>query len=98
MASNGIDLSTAVWRKSSFSNGSGGDCVEIAEHFPGAARWRKSSYSNGSGGLCLEVADGLPGVVPVRDSKVADGPAIVFPATTWVAFIGAVAAGELTTT
>ncbi|WP_418952784.1 DUF397 domain-containing protein [Streptomyces formicae] len=57
--------------------------------------WRKSSYSNGSGGLCLEVADGLPGVVPVRDSKVTEGPAVVFPATAWAPFIGAVATGEL---
>jgi len=26
----GIDLSRAVWRKSSYSNGSGGDCVQVA--------------------------------------------------------------------
>ncbi|NJP53167.1 DUF397 domain-containing protein [Streptomyces sp. SBST2-5] len=37
MASNRIDLSEALWSKSSHSNGDGGDCVEIASDFPGAA-------------------------------------------------------------
>lgn len=30
------DLSNARWRKSSFSNQTGGDCVEVADGFPGA--------------------------------------------------------------
>ncbi|MGW7252721.1 DUF397 domain-containing protein [Streptomyces sp. NPDC054834] len=34
MASTRIDLSTALWRKSSYSNGSGGDCVEVAAPHP----------------------------------------------------------------
>ncbi|MFH9084436.1 DUF397 domain-containing protein [Streptomyces sp. NPDC017673] len=34
MASTGTDLSTAVWRKSSYSNGSGGECVEVADAHP----------------------------------------------------------------
>jgi len=54
------------------------------------AAWRKSSYSNGDGGACVEVADGFPGVVPVRDSKTPEGPALVFPATGWTAFVAAV--------
>ncbi|QPP07412.1 DUF397 domain-containing protein [Streptomyces bathyalis] len=54
------------------------------------AAWRKSSYSNGDGGACLEVADGFDGVMPVRDSKVPDGPALLFPATSWGAFVAAV--------
>ncbi|MBB1243955.1 DUF397 domain-containing protein [Streptomyces durbertensis] len=83
------DLSAAHWRKSSHSGGSGGDCVEVAEAFPGAARWRKSSHSGGDGGDCLEVADGHPGVVPVRDSKRADGPVLVLPAASWTAFVTA---------
>ncbi|MEU6122026.1 DUF397 domain-containing protein [Streptomyces sp. NPDC047123] len=81
------DLSNARWRKSSHSNGEGGNCVEVAYDFPGAARWRKSSYSNGEGGDCVEVADGIPGVVPVRDSKVAQGPALVVGAAAWAAFV-----------
>ncbi|MFF4400327.1 DUF397 domain-containing protein [Streptomyces sp. NPDC001480] len=34
MASTRIDLSTALWRKSSYSNGSGGECVEVATAHP----------------------------------------------------------------
>ncbi|MGP3986949.1 DUF397 domain-containing protein [Streptomyces sp. 3N207] len=30
MAGSHTDLSTARWRKSSYSNGSGGNCVEVA--------------------------------------------------------------------
>jgi hypothetical protein len=86
------DLSSAQWRKSTYSDGNGGDCVEVAYDFPGAAaRWRKSSYSNGEGGSCVEVADGVPGIVPVRDSKVMDGPVLVIGAAAWTEFIGAAA-------
>lgn len=84
------DLSTARWRKSSYSDGHGGNCVEVAHDFPGAARWRKSSYSDQNGGSCIEVASNLPGLVPVRDSKNPHGPAIAFQAATWTAFIDAV--------
>jgi hypothetical protein len=34
MASTGPDLSTVEWRRSSYSNSSGGDCVEVAPGFP----------------------------------------------------------------
>lgn len=89
MASTTLDLSAARWRKSSFSNGSGGNCLEVAQDF---ASWRKSSYSNGDGGNCLEVADGHPGLVPVRDSKRPDGPALILDAAAWTPFIEAVKA------
>ncbi|MFG2198978.1 DUF397 domain-containing protein [Kitasatospora sp. NPDC048715] len=56
--------------------------------------WRKSSYSGGNGGNCVEVASGLPGLVPVRDSKDPHGPALVFPAAAWAAFVAAVQDGE----
>ncbi|MFJ8820336.1 DUF397 domain-containing protein [Streptomyces sp. NPDC102467] len=82
----------ARWRKSSYSNGDGGDCVEVARDFPGAARWRKSSHSNGDGGHCVEVADGTPGIVPVRDTKNPTGPVVVVADTAWSAFIAGVAA------
>nr|WP_241844793.1 DUF397 domain-containing protein [Streptomyces silvensis] len=88
-------MSDAVWRSSSHSNGTGGECVEVAENFPGAAHWHKSSHSNGSEGLCLEVAANIPGIVPVRDSKAPDGPALVINATAWAPFIAAVAEGQL---
>ncbi|WP_377269635.1 DUF397 domain-containing protein [Peterkaempfera sp. SMS 1(5)a] len=55
--------------------------------------WRKSSYSSGDGGDCIEVADGFPGAVPVRDSKDPHGPALVFRAEAWAAFVSEVKAG-----
>jgi hypothetical protein len=83
------DLSNASWRKSTFSDGNGGNCVEIAYDFLGAAHWRKSTYSDGNGGDCVEVADGVPGIIPVRDSKVSvGGPVIVVGAAAWTEFIG----------
>ncbi|MEV7558998.1 DUF397 domain-containing protein [Streptomyces sp. NPDC089795] len=95
MASSAIDLSAATWRKSSYSNGTGGECVEVAEGFIGAAQWRKSSYSNGTGGDCVEVTDGLTGVVPVRDSKRPHGPAVIVAGDAWGPFVRALKAGEL---
>ncbi|MFE2554651.1 DUF397 domain-containing protein [Streptomyces sp. NPDC059352] len=83
------DLTNAHWFKSSYSNGEGGDRVEVSYDFTGAA-WRKSSYSNGEGGSCVEVLDDVPGVVPVRDSKVTDGPVLIVPAAAWSAFVAGV--------
>lgn len=85
-----IDLSNVTWRKSSYSNTSGGDCIEVSDDFLAAAAWRKSSYSNTSGGNCIEIADNHPALVPVRDSKHPHGPALVFPADAWASFVGAV--------
>lgn len=57
--------------------------------------WYKSSYSGGSQGDCLEVARGHA-TVPVRDSKAGStGPALVFSAGGWAAFVGAVRDGRL---
>lgn len=83
------DLSNACWRKSSYSDGNGGDCVEVAYAFPGAVRWRKSTYSDGNGGNCVEVADGVPGIVPVRDSKTPDGPVLLLTPPAWHTFVQA---------
>ncbi|MEV8018222.1 DUF397 domain-containing protein [Streptomyces sp. NPDC086554] len=47
MASHEIDLSTAVWRKSSHSNGTGGECVEVADGFPGVVPVRDSKVTDG---------------------------------------------------
>jgi hypothetical protein len=52
--------------------------------------WRKSSYSGSEAGSCLEVLDNHPSGVPVRDSKVPHGPALVFSAANWSAFVTAV--------
>nr|WSX76120.1 DUF397 domain-containing protein [Streptomyces sp. NBC_00899] len=66
-------------------------------HIPDASAlttWRKSSYSGGDNGSCVEVADDLVGAVPVRDSKDPQGPALVFPAAAWAAFVADVKAGR----
>lgn len=42
MASHEIDPRAAHWRKSSYSNGTGGDCVEVAEGHPGVIPVRDS--------------------------------------------------------
>ncbi|MEU0332824.1 DUF397 domain-containing protein [Streptomyces sp. NPDC006193] len=89
MATARIDLSDALWFRSSYSNATGGDCVEVARDFTGAARWRKSSHSNGDGGDCVEVADDVPGLVPVRDSKRPDGPVLLLTTTAWAPFVTA---------
>ncbi|AXI78987.1 DUF397 domain-containing protein [Peterkaempfera bronchialis] len=60
-------------------------------------RWVKSSYSGGNEGECIEVAPGLPGIVPVRDSKDPHGPALIFTADAFAAFVTATAAGEFGT-
>lgn len=75
-------LTSVTWRKSSYSDGSGGNCVEVA------AAWRKSSYSDGTGSNCLEVATAPhPHPIPVRDSKVPDGPRLHFSAAVWQTFL-----------
>ncbi|GGY17940.1 DUF397 domain-containing protein [Streptomyces djakartensis] len=56
--------------------------------------WFKSSYSGGSQAECLEVAPG-PTTVPVRDSKTTDGPALLFSAGGWTAFLTAVKEGRI---
>lgn len=86
-----IDLASVSWVKSSYSN-NGGDCVEVSFDLAALA-WVKSSHSN-NGGTCIEAAPGIPGLVPVRDSKDPEGPALVFPAEAWEAFVAAVRADE----
>lgn len=47
MASNRTDLSDALWCKSSYSNGDGGDCVEVAHNIPGLVPVRDSKVPDG---------------------------------------------------
>ena len=42
-----IDLTSAGWRKSSYSNQDGGDCVEVADGFPGVLPVRDSKNPSG---------------------------------------------------
>ncbi|GAA3844423.1 hypothetical protein GCM10022403_090400 [Streptomyces coacervatus] len=41
------DLSTAVWRKSSYSGGGGGNCLEIADDHPALVPVRDSKSPHG---------------------------------------------------
>lgn len=73
---------TLQWFKSSYSNPSGGECVEVAFD------WRKSSYSSDSGGSCVEVAT-CPHAVHVRDSKLPEGgPTFEVAPDAWAQFVG----------
>lgn len=72
-------MAEQTWRKSSYSNETGGNCVEVG--------WRKSSHSNASEGNCVEV-NLTPARVGVRDSKNTAGPALAFPESSWRAFVG----------
>jgi hypothetical protein len=42
-----MDLTGAVWRKSSRSSGNGGDCVEVAGNLPGVIGVRDSKDRQG---------------------------------------------------
>ncbi|WP_338931363.1 DUF397 domain-containing protein [Streptomyces netropsis] len=87
------------WRKSSYSSNNGGDCLEVGEPVHGLTPtlWDKSSHSNADGGGCVEWAPAhIPsGTVPIRDSKDPHGPALLFPARSWRAFIAAVNEGRM---
>ncbi|WP_374212066.1 DUF397 domain-containing protein [Streptomyces sp. C10-9-1] len=47
MAHGTHDLSTAVWRKSTHSNGSGGDCLEVCDARSGLVPVRDSKVPHG---------------------------------------------------
>ncbi|MFI9309147.1 DUF397 domain-containing protein [Streptomyces triculaminicus] len=84
-----LDISRAVWAKSSYSGGDGGNCLEVAA-------WVKSSYSAGNEGQCLEFAPHHPtGVVPVRDSKDTGRTALAFGAPAWARFVASVKRAEI---
>ncbi|MFJ6946065.1 DUF397 domain-containing protein [Streptomyces wuyuanensis] len=75
-----------AWFKSSYSGGSGDDCVEVA------LSWHKSSYSSGGSGDCVEVAT-CPTTVHVRDSKAEQGPTLALSPTAWAGFLTYAAQG-----
>ncbi|MFE6835542.1 DUF397 domain-containing protein [Streptomyces sp. NPDC057705] len=78
------NLTDVLWRKSSYSGNTGGDCVECAPLGPAA--WRKASYSGGTGGDCVEVA-AQPCTVAVRDSKNPGGPLFTVTAEAFGTFV-----------
>ena len=58
------------------------------------ATWIKSSYSGPTGGKCAEIAFLADGKVAMRNSREPDGPALVFTAAEWNAFLAGVRDGE----
>lgn len=42
-----LDLSAATWRKSSYSNPDGGECVEVSDDFAGLVPVRDSKHPHG---------------------------------------------------
>ncbi|NDK26465.1 DUF397 domain-containing protein [Streptomyces sp. TR1341] len=74
-----MSAESPVWFKSSYSDGEGGECVELLY------TWRKSSYSDGEGGDCVEVAE-HPAAIHIRDSKLPVAHLTVHPAT-WASFL-----------
>jgi hypothetical protein len=81
-----IDNSSISWRetefrKSSFSGGQNGSCVELA--------WRKSSFSGGANNSCVEVARG-EALFGIRDSKNVTGPVLMLGESQGRAFLAAV--------
>ncbi|MET8693988.1 DUF397 domain-containing protein [Streptomyces bauhiniae] len=72
--------STLRWFKSSYSDSTGGNCIETAY------TWHKSSYSDASGGHCVEVAP-CTATIHIRDSKQTDGPLLAVTPTAWTTFL-----------
>ncbi|AVZ70957.1 DUF397 domain-containing protein [Streptomyces lunaelactis] len=57
--------------------------------------WFTSSYSNDQGGECVRGAHCPNGSMAVSDSKDPCGPALLFPAPSWIAFVDEVNSGRL---
>jgi hypothetical protein len=68
------------WRKSTYSDGAGGNCVEV-----GNGAWRKSSYSGDNGGDCVETASDN-GVILVRDTTNREAGTLAFSVQAWQEF------------
>jgi hypothetical protein len=74
----GTDHFVTAWRKSTYSGGNGGNCVEVGT-------WRKSTYSGGNGGDCVEVG-GTESAVVVRDTKDRAGAVLTVGPDVWRRF------------
>ncbi|MCX3062470.1 DUF397 domain-containing protein [Streptomyces beihaiensis] len=79
-----MNIPEEAWFKSSYSDQTGGSCVEVAN------LWFKFSYSSDAGGNCVEVADlaRTHAHIAVRDSKRPDGPVLALPPEAFAAFVG----------
>ena len=64
-----------------------------ASHLRGIT-WVKSRRSGPTGGNCVEVAFLPGGGVAMRNSRHAEGPALIFTAAEWDAFLGGAVDGD----
>ncbi len=62
-----------------------------------ARGWHKSSYS-AQANDCVETGHVTSSGMAVRDSKDPNGPALVFPAAAWSAFVASIKTGEFPNT
>ncbi|MFW6692149.1 DUF397 domain-containing protein [Streptomyces sp. MAR4 CNX-425] len=62
------DLTTAAWRKSSYTNGDGGNCVEVADGFPGVMPVRDSKNPDGPA-LLFPIESWASFVAAVKDGE-----------------------------
>lgn len=69
-----------TWRKSSYSTGQGGQCVEVG------AAWRTSSHSTSQGGQCVEVA-AIHQAIGIRDTKYRENGHLTVAPETWRRFV-----------
>ncbi|MGW0936799.1 DUF397 domain-containing protein [Streptomyces sp. NPDC002666] len=67
MASTDLDLSAATWHKSSYSNGDGGNCLEVAQGHPDLVPIRDSKRPHGPV-LLVDAAAWAPFVEAVKAS------------------------------
>ena len=74
-------LTSAPWRKSSFSANNGTNCVEVAT-------WRKASYSANDNTECVEAGVTARGHILVRDTTNRNGAVLDIPADAWDRFTG----------
>lgn len=72
-------MTSAPWRKSTYSGNNGGECVEVAT-------WRKASHSANNGTNCVEAGVADRGRVLVRDTANRDGTVLDIPAEAWERF------------
>ncbi|MFF3321955.1 DUF397 domain-containing protein [Streptomyces sp. NPDC002889] len=63
--STALDLSTARWRTSSYSDGQGGSCVEVADGFPHVMPVRDSKRPEGPA-LAFRAGAWVPFVAAVK--------------------------------
>ncbi|GLV98340.1 DUF397 domain-containing protein [Streptomyces lavendulae] len=73
MASTENDLASASWRKSSYSNGTGGECVEVADGVTGLVPVRDSKVPGGPV-LLLSAAAWAPFVEALKGGPAPGAP------------------------